>query len=135
MGPAKSKYLVGTRAAGIVFATGTAGTSQSRDLASAVQTIAGGPVFRCQTGTRNGTGVLDIDIYDSEDGQTFNKRGSFTQIIAAGTNSKDLGIRLRRFVRVVTILTSGTGFDDTKVWVEYVENRESGNAAGGIRET
>lgn len=134
MGPSKAKYLVGTRAAGITFASGTAGASQSRDLASAIQTETAGVLFRCRTGTRNGSGVLDIDIYDSEDGLTFNKVTSFTQITAAGTYLKAPGVRMRRFVRVTTILTSGTGFDDTAVWVEYTEGRESGHAAGGIRE-
>lgn len=134
MGPSKRKYLVGTREASITFATGTAGTSRSRSLQSAVQTNTGGPIFRCHTGTRNGSGVLDIDIYDSEDGLNFNKRASFTQITAAGDYAKDPGVRLAPIVRVVTILTSGTGFDDTKVWVEFAESRESGAPAGNPRE-
>lgn len=133
-GAAKRKYLVGTRAASITFASGTAGTSRARSLQSAVQTIAGGPIFRCHTGTRNGSGVLDIDIYDSEDGLNFHKRGSFTQITAAGDYQKDLGFRLAPIVRVVTILTSGTGFDDTRVWVDFTEDRSSGAPAGNPRE-
>ena len=136
MGPAKTKFFVGTRSgADVTFSSANAGVTQSRDLASAVQTGTGGVIIRCKTGTRNSSGVLDIDIYDSEDGLTFNKRASFTQITAAGDYAKDPGVRLAPFVRVVTILTSGTGFDETRVWVEYAESRESGVPAGSISES
>jgi hypothetical protein len=134
MGPAKSKHFFGTRAAGVVFSSSTDGVTQSRDLSSAVQTVAGGVVIRCHTGTRNSSGVLDIDIYDSDDGLNFQKVASFTQITAAGDYEKDPGRRLRSFVRLDMILTSGTGFDDTKAWAEFTESRESGRPAGGIRE-
>lgn len=134
MGPSKSKFLLGTRTAGIVFSSSTDGVTQSRDLASAIQTETAGVLFRCRTGTRNGSGVLDIDIYDSEDGLNFAKVASFTQITAAGTYLKAPGVRMRRFVRVDAILTSGTGFDDTAIWVEFTEGRESGVPAGSIRE-
>ena len=39
MGPSKSKFLLGTRTAGIVFSSSTDGVTQSRDLASAVQVV------------------------------------------------------------------------------------------------
>ncbi len=136
MGPAKTKFFFGTRSgADVTFSSSNDGVTQSRDLASAVQTGTGGVIIRCKTGTRNGSGVLDIDIYDSEDGLNFDKVASFTQITAAGQYAKDPGRRLRRFVRLDMILTSGTGFDATKAWAEYVESRESGVPAGSIRES
>ena len=134
MGPAKTKFLLGERGAPIVFSSSTDGVTRSRDLSSAVQTATGGVLVRAKTGTRNGSGVLDIDIYDSDDGLNFDLVASFTQITAAGQYTKDPGVRLRAFVRANAILTSGTGFDDTAIWVQYVESRESGHAAGGIRE-
>src|SRR5262245_24504422 len=101
MGPAKTKYFFGTRSgADVTFSSSNDGVTQSRDLASAIQGATGGVIIRAKTGTRNGSGVLDIDIYDSEDGQNFDKVASFTQITAAGQYSKDPGRRLRRFVRV-----------------------------------
>lgn len=134
MGPAKTKHFFGTREAGVTFSASNDGVTQTRDLSSAVQGVTGGIIIRCHTGTRNGSGVLDIDIYDSDDGLNFQKVASFTQIVAAGDYVKDPGRRLRPFVRLDMILTSGTGFDDTKAWAEYVESRESGRPAGGIRE-
>lgn len=133
MGPAKSKYFKGTRAAGSDF-TATE-TTQSRDLGSAVQSLTGGVIFRANIGTKTGSPTLDIDIYDSEDNLVWTKRASFTQITAAGDYSKDPGVRLRRFVRLILTLGSTTSYAACRIWAEYVENRESGQPAGTIRET
>lgn len=130
----KRKMLLGTRAAGTDF-TGTV-TTVSKNIQSAVQGNSGeGVVFRIKTGTRNGSGVMDADIYDSEDGQTFTKVASFTQITAEGDNLKAPGKRVAQFVRLVLTLTSGTGFSACRAWVEYEESRASGRAAGGVTET
>ena len=132
----KRKYFFGTRAAGATFATGQAGATASKCIQSAVQTIAGGCIVRCSVGTRNSSGVLDIDIYDSEDNLTFAKVASFTQIAAGDADYfKDPGRRLGPFARVYLTLTSGTGFSTTRVWIEYVEDRSSGRHAGGLTET
>lgn len=137
MGPSKSKYFLGNRNGTplVVFSASNDGLTQSRDLASAIETETAGVIFRVKTGTRNGSGVLDVDVYDSENGQDFAKVASFTQITAAGQYSKAPGVRVRRFVKLDLILTSGTGFDDTRAWVEYVEGRESGSPSGSIRES
>jgi hypothetical protein len=128
----KSKYFKGTRAAGSDF-TATE-TTQSRDFAGAVQTNSGGIIIRANIGTKTGTPTLDIDIYDSEDNLVWTKRASFTQITAAGDYSKDPGVRLRRFVRLVLTLGSTTSYAACRIWAEYVEDRTSGTPAGNPRE-
>lgn len=130
----KRKMLLGTRAAGTDF-TATV-TTVSKNIQSAVQSVEGvGVVFRIKTGTRNGSGVMDADIYDSEDGLTFTKVASFTQITAEGDNFKLPGRSVAAFVRLVLTLTSGTGFSACRAWVEYFEDRSSGRPAGGVTET
>lgn len=133
MGPAKSKYFFGTRAAGTLW--DATQNTPSRDLASAIQSLTGGVIFRILTGTRNGSGVMDVNIEDSDDNLNWAVVAAFSQITSATTTTKDPGRRVRRFVRLATTLTSGTSFSATRMWAEYVENRESGCPAGTIRET
>lgn len=129
----KSKYTFGTRAAGVLW-DATQNTTV-KDLRGAIQTAAGGIVARIKTGTRNGSGVMDANIEDSDDGVNFNAVASFTQITAAGSYSKDPARPLRRFVRLATTLTSGTSFSACQMWFEYREDRSSGAPAGGVTET
>ena len=132
-GPVKSKYLFGTRGAGTLW--DATQNTPSRDLAAAVQTPAGGVIFRIQTGTRNGSGVMDANIEDSDDGVNWAVVAAFSQITSSTTTTKDPARPVRRFVRLATTLTSGTSFSATRMWCEYQESRESGAMAGTISET
>lgn len=129
----KSKYFFGTRAAGTLW--DATQNTQSRDVRSAIQGVTGGVVFRIQTGTRNGSGVMDVNIEDSDDGVNWAVVVAFSQITSATTTTKDPARPVRRFVRLATTLTSGTSFSATRMWCEYQESRESGAMAGGISET
>ena len=131
-GSSKSLYFHGTRAAGATLST--TATTASKDLRSAIQTLAGGVVVRAQMGTETGTADVDIDIEDSDDNVSFSKRAGFTQITAAGSYSKDPGVRLRRFVRLVITVAGGGSYAATRVWLEYSEGRESGAMAGNPRQ-
>lgn len=133
MAAAKSKYFWGSRAAGVLW-DATVNT-QSRDVRSAIQTVAGGVIFRIQTGTRNGSGVMDANIEDSDDGVNWAIVAAFSQITSSTTTSKDPARPVRRFVRLATTLTSGTSFSATRMWCEYREDRSSGLPAGGLGET
>lgn len=134
----KSKYLVGERDAGLAtFSASNDGDSRSRDLRGAVYDGSNDPVFRCAVTSETGTADLDITIQDSEDGVNFDNTGlTFTQITAAGSYSKTLGgQRLRRFVRVNTVIGGGGSYATAKIWVEYTESRASGAPAGNPTES
>lgn len=128
----KSKYFFGTRAAGTLW--DATQNTQSRDVRSAIQGVTGGVVFRIATGTRNGSGVMDANIEDSDDGVNWAVVAAFSQITSSTTTTKDPARPVRRFVRLATTLTSGTSFSATRMWCEYRESRESGAMAGGISE-
>ena len=133
MAAIKSKYFFGTRAAGTLW--DATQNTQSRDVRSAIQGVTGGVVFRIQTGTRNGSGVMDANIEDSDDGVNWAIVAAFSQITSSTTTTKDPARPVRRFVRLATTLTSGTSFSATRMWCEYQEDRSSGAIAGGISET